>query len=83
MSTCVQDFEKSILALCVWRARNQGMDGMLAVACVIANRVKAWGKSWAEVVNQFSKDDPETIVWPDVRDPLFLALLKNVESVHD
>lgn len=63
--------DEFILALTIWReASNQGMQGMQAVACVIRNRVKAWGGSiYSQCVapNQFSslviKGDPNTVRW--------------------
>jgi spore germination cell wall hydrolase CwlJ-like protein len=45
-------------SLCLWReARGEGHEGMRAVAWVIQNRSKAWGKSILEVLmgpNQFT-----------------------------
>jgi len=87
----VEDFEKGILALLCWReARGEGIDGMLAVACVVANRVRAWKKSWCEVIDahdQFSsmtvKGDSQTIVYPDVRDPLFLRLIQALDAIYE
>lgn len=65
-------FDQSFLALCLWReARGEGVGGMLAVACVIRNRVLRDAESYyTEVVKkwQFSSltavGDPELIVYP-------------------
>jgi hypothetical protein len=53
-----KDFEVAILALTAWRADpTGGLDGMLAVACVIRNRVNVWLLSYpraCESVAMFS-----------------------------
>jgi N-acetylmuramoyl-L-alanine amidase len=66
-----------MLALTLWReARGEGSEGMLAVACVVRNRVlKNKSNYYAEVIKpwQFSsitaKGDPELALWPWVNDP--------------
>lgn len=71
-------YDKFLCAICIFReARGDGNDAMLAVAHVIDNRAKAWGKSWAQVItdkNQFSSmsviGDSQTIVWPTEKDDL-------------
>ena len=62
--------DAQLLALCIYgEARNQGLDGMLAVGSVIMNRVRrqSWmGKTVKEVILKaeqfscFNDDDPET-----------------------
>lgn len=71
-----QAWELSLIALCCWReARNQGFDGMLAVAWSIRNRVMApgkqwWGEDWEEVLlkrwqyTSFEKTDPNAVLLP-------------------
>jgi hypothetical protein len=84
------DFIKSIIALALWREdRGGGLDGMIAVGCCLANRVKDWKQSWQQVLegkNQLSsmtvKGDPETIVYPDTRDPLFIKLLAAINDIY-
>jgi spore germination cell wall hydrolase CwlJ-like protein len=86
----IEDFEKGLLALVCWReARGDGIEAMLAVAHVIHNRVKAWGKSYCEVIDghdQFSSmtiaGDSQLLVWPDVRNPLFVQLLQKLDDAY-
>lgn len=69
-------YDEALLALVCWReARGEGREGMRAVAHVVANRVKAWGKSWLDTItshNQFSSmsvlGDSQTILWPAEKD---------------
>jgi N-acetylmuramoyl-L-alanine amidase len=68
-----QDYEKCLLALVMWReARGEGSPGMVAVGCVIRNRVKAgWYRgSWTENIthrNEFTSmsvlGDPGTVAY--------------------
>lgn len=63
-------------ALCLWReARGEGIDGMTAVGCVIANRVKKHGTSFEAVVMQrmqftsmTDQHDPEYHLLPKEND---------------
>jgi spore germination cell wall hydrolase CwlJ-like protein len=85
------DYCKSVLALVAEReARSNGINGMLAVAFVIRNRVQKWEKSWYDVIcshNQFSsmtvKGDSQTIWYPDPREPNFQKLLQSVDGIFD
>lgn len=89
----VADFEKSLCSLVAWREeRSNGINGMLGVLFVIRNRARAgWNQgSWSKNIaahNQFSSisviGDSQTVVYPDVRDPLFLQLIQVVDSVYD
>jgi hypothetical protein len=89
----VADFEKAVATLLAWREeRSNGPNGMLAVLFVVRNRSKAgWnGGDWAKIIeghNQFSSisvlGDSQTVEYPDVRDPAFLAILQSVDSVYD
>ena len=87
------DYIKSQLCLVAWREeRSNGLSGQLGVMFVIRNRVHAgWFEGdWAKNItghNQFSsmsvKGDAGTVSYPDVRDPLFLELLQQVDGVYD
>lgn len=74
------EFNKWQAALCMWReARGEGRDGIRAVGHVIANRAKAWNKSWAQIVYQkvqFSSmtygADPQLCNVPVSPDPQFV-----------
>ena len=83
------EFGIMMLALVAWReARGEGLEGMLAVMCVVRNRVLArWG-GWIEVMiqkNQFHSmimlGDSQTVLWPT--DSSFEAVLKLAHEVHD
>jgi hypothetical protein len=83
-------FEKSILALALWREdRGAGLDGMIAVGNCLHNRVKTWKQSWSQVVegkNQLSSmtylGDSQTIVYPDIREPLFISLIQKIDDIY-
>jgi hypothetical protein len=85
------DYEKAILALCLWREdRSGGLEGMKAVGCCIRNRVSKWGWSYTKAIegkNQFSSisvlGDTQTILYPPVNDPLFTQVLSLVEDIYD
>ncbi len=85
-----QEFEKSILALALWREdRSGGMDGMTAVGNCLHNRTKTWKQSWSQVVegkNQLSSmtylGDSQTVLYPDPRDPGFIKLLQAVDGIY-
>jgi spore germination cell wall hydrolase CwlJ-like protein len=74
--TRITAWELTLLALCAWReARDQGYDGMLAVAWSIRNRVikpgnKWWGNDWEEVIEKpwqfssFNANDPNAKLLP-------------------
>lgn len=53
-----QGLDVHLLAICIWReARGEGVEGMRAVAWVIWNRSKKWGRSIHDVImqpNQFT-----------------------------
>lgn len=83
-------YQVALLALVIWReARGEGLEGMRAVAHVIANRAKAWHQDWDAVItnrNQFSSmtvsGDSQTTVWPDDDNPLFEQVLNIAQAVH-
>jgi spore germination cell wall hydrolase CwlJ-like protein len=87
------DFIKAMLAVLMWREDSgDGVQGMTAVGLVVANRVRAgWnGGDWCAVMaahNQFSsmviEGDPNTIRWPDTRDPKFQLVLGKVDTIYD
>lgn len=89
----ISDYIKGMLATLMWREdRSDGLQGMTAVGLVVRNRVRAgWnGGDWCAVMaahNQFSSmviiGDPNTVVWPDTRDPLFQKVLVKVETIYD
>lgn len=67
--------------LTIWReARGEGQMGMLAVACVIRNRVikrrltasQVCAQPW-QFSSMTAKGDPELLVWPADNDASFLA----------
>lgn len=69
--------DEFMLALCLWReARGEPQEGIVAVACVIRNRVALYHSSYyQEIVKpwQFSSitanGDPQLKRWPAVDDP--------------
>jgi N-acetylmuramoyl-L-alanine amidase len=83
------DFNFSVTALCLWReARGESLEGMRAVAHVIANRAKASGNSWAQIVYaklQFSSmtygQDPQLCNVPSSTDPQFAECCTIVDAV--
>lgn len=87
------DYIKAILATLMWREDSgDGLQGMVAVGCVVRNRVLAgWnGGDWLAVMtahNQFSSmvivGDPNTVRYPDPRDAKFQSLLWDVEKIYD
>jgi hypothetical protein len=89
----VADYEKALASLLAWREeRSNGTNGMLGVLFVVRNRSKAMWSSgdWSKIIeghNQFSSisvlGDSQTVTFPDVRDPSFLAILQAVDSVYD
>lgn len=89
----IADFTKSLLAVLIWREdSSDGLQGMTAVGLVIRNRVRAgWnGGDWCAVMeahNQFSSmvilGDPNTIRWPDTRDPKFQAVLLKADNIYE
>ena len=65
---------------------------MLGVLFVVRNRAKAgWNEgSWTKIIeahNQFSSisvvGNSQTVLFPDPRDPDFLAIMQLVDSVYD
>jgi Cell Wall Hydrolase len=88
-----EDFIKALLAILMYREdSSDGIQGMTAVGLVVRNRVKAgWnGGDWCAVMeahNQFSSmvilGDPNTIRWPETRDPLFLSVLVKTATIFD
>lgn len=80
-----------MLALTAYReARGEGKDGMLAVMCVIRNRVNAkWG-DWDHVITQkwqFSSitapGDGQLVVWPDSPNAVFELAMQLAQGVYD
>jgi Cell Wall Hydrolase len=79
----VADFEKSLLALVMWRSLDSdGLQGMVAVGLVVRNRVLAgWnGGNWLAVIAATSE---YSMTWPDTRDPMFQAVLARADSIYD
>ena len=72
-------YDSFLLALAMWReARGEGAAGMIAVGCVIRNRVKDWQQSYRDVIvgkNQFTSvsvlGDPNTVLFPLENDAVF------------
>lgn len=72
--------DRVLTGICLYReARGEGNNGMLAVACVIRNRViKHTSTFYTEVIKpwQFTsisvKGDPQLALWPKETDPLWL-----------
>lgn len=68
-----------LLALAMWReARGEDAAGMIAVGCVIRNRVHDWHQSYHDVIvgkNQFSSisilGDVNTVLYPLENDAVF------------
>jgi Cell Wall Hydrolase len=89
----VADYEKALGCLLAWREeRSNGVNGMLGVLFVVRNRSKAnWGQGdWSKIIeshNQFSSvsvlDNPETVLYPDVRNPQFLDVLQTVDAIYN
>lgn len=86
-------YEQFLLALCCWReARGESQDGQLAVMHVIRNRVKAWAKTWYEVITadaQFSSMNPaghtydsQLEVWPAPWDTGFAWILSQAALIY-
>jgi N-acetylmuramoyl-L-alanine amidase len=84
--------ELSLLELCVWReARNQGSEGMRAVAWSIRNRVQKpswWGHDWKSVIlkpwqySSFNANDPNNEKWPDDQEPAFVRCCEVCTPVY-
>lgn len=87
------EFEKAIVALSAWREmRGEGVNAMLAVVFVLRNRAKAgWNDGSiyqnAIALNQISSisvlGDPNTIKFPDIRDPDFQTLLHKIDAIYN
>jgi hypothetical protein len=74
------EFTKSMLVLIVWRiAGGDGLDSMLAIACTLANRVKAEKKPWLEIIG--NEMVPGSM--PDTREPSFLRLLQSLDAIYE
>jgi len=74
------EFTKSMIVLTLWRlAGADGLDCMLAIACMLANRVKLEKKSWMGVL----ADDLLPSPLPDTRNPVFLKLLQSVDTIYE
>lgn len=77
------------LSLCIWReARGEGQQGMLAVACVVRNRVHKHNSGYAlEVYRkwQFSSitasGDPQLHLFPTISDPTWAQAQKIAADV--
>lgn len=87
------EFEKAVVALACWREMcSEGVNGMISVAFVLRNRAKAgWyhGSIYENAIalNQISSisvlGDPNTIKFPDIRDPDFQTLLHKLDAIYD
>ena len=87
------EFEKAIVSLACWREmRSESVNGMIAVAFVLRNRAKAgWhhGSIYQNAIalNQISSisvlGDPNTIKFPDTRDPDFQTVLHKMDAIYD
>jgi len=87
------DFEKAIVALTAWREMSgEGVNAMLAVVFVLRRRAElGWngGSLYNNAIakNQFSSmsvmGDPNTVRYPDIREPGFQTLLQKVEDIYE
>ena len=85
------EYYKIMLALTGYReARGEGYQGMLAVMCVIRNRVTAQMGDWDHVITkkwQFSSltapGDSQLVIWPDSPDAVFEAAMGLAEQVFN
>lgn len=85
MSVGMKEYETVLAALCAWReARSEGLNGMIMVLAVLANRVHSgqFG-DWIDVItkkNQFSSmsvlGDSQTVLYPLNTDAFRLLLLE-------
>jgi hypothetical protein len=81
------DFIMAQLALKAWQDGHQdGLNGMMAVAFTIRNRVRAgwFGGDWIQVLshhNDWSATDFVPSELPDPRQPAFKALLQEVNGI--
>ena len=85
-------FNISLLALCVWReARGEPVEGKVAVACSIRNRVAYpswWGRDWHTVIlkprqySSFNADDPNATKWPDEHEAAWQSCLEIADAVY-
>ena len=74
------DYSKSLIALACWRAAQTDLPMvMLAVCMVFRNRAEAGETDLYEVATRWLAENPGN--FPDLRDPKFLQLLSNLDSV--
>jgi N-acetylmuramoyl-L-alanine amidase len=81
-----------LLALCVWReARGEAIEGKVAVACSIRNRVlqpRWWGRDYVGVIlcrlqySSFNPSDPNVGKFPAVSDPSWQDCLMTAIAVY-
>ena len=89
----VHNYVLSLAALTAWREeRGGGLNSMLAVMFVIKNRANAnWqGGDIYKIItakNQFDsivmKGDPNTVEYPDPRDPVFQKVCQYADGIFD
>lgn len=76
-------YEQALLALGAWQAsKSDNIDEIMAIACVIRNRVIAYNKTYSGVVEALVKNRP----YPDIRHPHLIhptnGLLAAVEGIY-
>lgn len=81
---------KAQLARIAWEDGHQdGLNGMLAIALALRNRVAAEGLNWQQIIQNvvaYREDvmgDRRITIVPDVREPNFQKLLQHIDSVFE
>lgn len=87
----IKQYRIMLLAIVLWReARGEGRDGMVAVACVIRNRMRAgwYGRSLHRNItakNQFTSisvaGDPNLRAWPTEDDPTIVTAVEVSDAI--
>jgi len=82
------EFICALLALQAWRdGREEGISGMLGVAFVIRNRIRAgwWGGDWLQILAHHKEwaatEKPYSDELPDPRNFAFRAILQEVNGI--
>jgi len=87
-----ESYIKSLACILAEREeRSNGINGMLAVLFLVRRRADQWyAGDWVKTItahNQFSsmviKGDPETVWYPDSREPNFQKILQYVDGIYD
>lgn len=80
--------EKAAVALFCWREASQygGDRNMLAIACVLRNRVRSRGTPWLEVLQNASGESfrlhqPLQDKYPDLREPSWLRFFRKIDGI--